>query len=332
MPESRNERARHKPKKNEPSNPGRRRLLLGAAAGAGLLATGIGLGVGIELKKSNTPDVPTLTDMLGSTWESLKNPETQEKFLQVAAEQYMSVTQSTRVTAEGLVKSTTMFNSAVEAQPVIKKIVPEFLQELTGAADFESGKVYVDMETLTKQNRKRPGNLEGEGGLALLGLLWHEWGHLDIETRTTGELLNNPDVFFHSPVSNLDERFLEYRGGEVLTHTFFGFKRFEEIWNETVALKLQMEGLKLPSVIAGENYFENGTGFFLDLVNTVGITAKQLYEMHATSDFEGFARAIGKRLPGNSPDIYKGVNLFIGIHRSNSEMIKQTGALELLPK
>lgn len=164
----------------------------------------------------------------------------------------------------------------------------------------------------------------------MLDACWHEWGHRDVQSRTDGELINNPDIFFYSPISDKNELWKEYRGQEVFTETHYGFLRLEEVVNETITVRMMIERVGLESVISAADYYRNGVDFFVKLTQKMNISLNDLYRFHSTSDFEGLAKLIGEKLPGNQPALNKGAALFLGIHRSDLSAIEQTGALEMI--
>jgi len=86
-------------------------------------------------------------------------------------------------------------------------------------------------------------------------------------------------------------------------------------------------GFRVVPVMAGYN--ENGVDLFIRFTKLY-IPLETLYQMHATSDFEGLTRLVGENLPGNLHPLVKGMLLFAGIDQSNRALIQQSGILTRL--
>lgn len=317
---------KHKPSHDEPESRSKRNFL---KAGAVLIGGGIVAGVLGKEFSSEPSFKESVTEFI---WENAKDPEKIKNFNELIAKKYIEQTKSPTVTAEQLIKQTNYFYDSDEYLKAVRAANPEyFLTENWGYTHFATGEVFIDLKR-REQEAVDAGILgEGSAGLAILGAAWHEWGHVDVEERTSGHFLNNDEFVFTSPVSGKNEVFKKYRGGEIFTDTYFGFLRFEEVWNESINVRRQL-GLGFEKIISASNYYENGVDFFPLLTRALGISLEQEYELHRTSDFEGFARLIGLRLPGNEDPINKGVELFLGIHNADSNQIKNTGALSLIRK
>lgn len=164
--------------------------------------------------------------ILSFNWEQAKGKQL-ESFTDDLANEYLRLTQTTRVAKGDLTSSgkTNYYNSRDEWIKAIKASVPDFTPTSTGwgYTEFATGKVFINLQSLKEQTavQAKSNNLipEQTAGMALLGALWHEWGHVDVSERTQGELIDNPRYFFRSPVSNKDEQFRKYRGAEVFTDT-----------------------------------------------------------------------------------------------------------------
>ena len=83
-------------------------------------------------------------------------------------------------------------------------------------------------------------------GYALLSILWHEWGHLDVKQRTEGQLINNPKYVLANEKGQ-DEQWKGYNGGKVLSDTRYDFGNFDEAWNEAITYRRMTEDLGLNS-------------------------------------------------------------------------------------
>lgn len=277
--------------------------------------------------------------ILSFKWEQANGKEL-EGFYSDLADEYLRLTKTGRVTKNDLVGAgkTNFLKSREEMVKAIRDLVPDFTPTPTqwGYADFKTGKVFIDLATLKEQTeaQARNNNLDSNktAGMALLGAVWHEWGHVDIRERMQGELINNPRYVFHSPASGKDEQFRKYRGAEVFTDTYYGFLRFEEVLNETVTIRRIIEQVGLEAAFSAADYYQNGIDFFPMFTSATGIKLDDLYQMHATSDFEGIIKLIGSKLPGDGSSFEKGIKLALGIHQSNPQLIQQSGVYGFVPR
>lgn len=264
-------------------------------------------------------------------WLDAEKNSALESFTQLTAEEYLRLTQSPRFSKQKLIdsKQTQFFKDRRSYLAAVRQMFPGYNSDSQwGYTHFATGLVFIDLETLRSQSSAQG----GEAGLALLDALWHEWGHLDIEERGQGKFINNPADYFYSPVSGKKEVFLRYRGGEIFTATYYGFLRFEEVWNETITVRRMLEQVGLAEVISAADYYQSGVNFFPQLTMATGISLDNLYNLHVTSDFEGLAQRIGDKLSGTGSSLEKGVNLFLGIHQRDEKIIAQSGALKLINK
>ncbi len=280
--------------------------------------------------------------VLAFSWDQVKNWENPDNDLELAklsadfADYYLRLSKTSRVSSNDLkTKEHLKFgrnrNDFVRS---VRTVEPNFQPTLNqwGYAHFATKTVFIDLGNLKEQSIQQT----PKAGLAILDALWHEWGHLDVIERTTGELINRPDLsFIRSPASQQDEPYKRYRGGAVYTNTYYGFLRFEEVLNETIIVRRMIEQVGLAEIISARDYYQNGVDFFPALTSKAGISLETLYQAHATSDLEGLAKLIGEKLPNdNYPDntspLLKGKVLFVVIHDGNSAVISQTGALKLI--
>lgn len=270
--------------------------------------------------------------VLSFTWRDIENNGKLRSFVESLADSYLQVTQTPRLTREDLIgeNRTTFYKSEDAFIQGVRVVEPNYQSTEThwGYTHYLSKRVFIDLESLKKQALTQ----NAEAGLALIDALWHEWGHLDLADRTSGELLNNPQAYFYSPVSSRNELLRRYRGGAVYTDTYYGFLRFEEVWNETITVRRMVEQVGLDQVVSARDYYQNGVDFFPRFTSSVNIPLDTLYQMHAASDFEGFSRLVGQNLPGSEPTMTKGVRLFSGIHQSDPSLIRQTGVFERIPR
>lgn len=274
------------------------------------------------------------------TWEQAASRAELEKFIETLADEYLELTKTNRVKKEDLISKAKLnfYPNREEFIRAIREIAPEFSPTLQqfGFTHYESKRIFIDLGML-KQSSMEQGKLGGIGpektaGLALLDALWHEWGHLDVTERTHGNFINNPELYFYSPKTNRNEQFKRYRGAAVFTDTYFGFLRFEEVLNETITVRRMIQQVGLEEIISAGDYYQNGIDFFPLFTSAVGISLDTLYQMHATSDFEGLTILIGQHLPGDGDAFEKGSKLLVGIHRSDPLRIQQTGVFNLIPQ
>lgn len=272
--------------------------------------------------------------VLSFKWEQAKGKGL-ESFTADLADEYLKLTGTSRLTKADLIGpgTTNYFPNRQDMVKAIREIDPNYeiaRGTVWGYTDFKTRKVFIDLGTLKEQttaaakaSKLDPSNI---AGMALLDALWHEWGHKDITEKKEGQLLNNPDFYFLSPKSGQNEQFRRYRGAEVFTDTYYGLLRFEEVLNETITLRRMEEQTGIRTYLATPgDYFPDGVSFFPMFTIVAKIPLETLYQMHATSDFEGLAKLIGSHLPGQEDPLQKGVRLVIGIHQSNSQLIEQTG-------
>lgn len=273
------------------------------------------------------------------TWEQAANPEQLEKFTKMLADEYLRLTGTNRLKKDDLIGlgKTNFFNNTAAYFNAIKSVEPDFKpgDSHWGYTFYANNQSFIDLSSLKKQTMEQtPKGLNPNqmAGRTLLEALWHEWGHKDVTEKTTGQFINNPQAQFYSPNSNKNEVFRKYRGGVVYTDTYYGYLRFDEVWNDTINARRMIEQVGLDFVVLAGDYNKNGTDFFPLFTSAVGVPLDLMYKMHAESDFEGFETLVGEKLPGNESATLKGARLFTGIHQSNRQMIEQSGALGLLPK
>lgn len=312
------------------STPGKISLIKDVA-----LVSGLGLNVaglfGKEQEEKSFKD-----KVLKFGWKNTENPSALQNFTNLAAEEYVKLTKTPRLTKPELTAQTIFCRSNDEFTRTVKTINPEFFLagNQWGYADFSSHQLVIDLDGLKKQTiiqaQSQKIDPELTAGKALLDGLWHEWGHLDVTERHEGKNLNNPDIYFLSPVSLKNEQWRKYRGGAVYTDTYYGYVRFEEVLLETITIRRITEQLGLAEPFSTGNYYQNGVDLFWNFTRETGISPETLYQAHATSDFEELAEIIGRNLPGNESPEIKGIRLFTGIHQANSNMIDQTGIRSVL--
>lgn len=276
--------------------------------------------------------------ILSFKWEQAKG-KLLESFIEDLADEYLRLTGTTGLTKADLTGPgrTNFFQNRQDMIKAIREVNSDYQlprETVWGHADFKTGKVFIDLGTLKEQTTVAaktigvdPANM---AGVALLDATWHEWGHKDVTESRSGQMLNNPDFYFFSPNSGQNEQFRRYRGAEVFTDTYFGFLRFEEVLIETITLRRMEEQVGVTHLVTPGDYFPDGTSFFPMFTMVTNIPLDTLYQMHATSDFEGIAKLIGSHLPGQEDPLKKGIRLMLGIHQSNSQMIQDTRVHEVI--
>lgn len=261
--------------------------------------------------------------VLSFTWNDVNNPEKLRLFVESLAEGYLQYTQTPRLTKEDLVSEgkVTLFKKEDDFLSLVSKRDSKYAaRNQRGFADYKNKEIFLNLEALRK-------NLDGvfaeesSAGLILINALWHEWGHLDIQPRKEGEFINNPNFQLVPFAGARPELIMEYHGGIMSSQSYSDYQRFEEVWLETVTVKLMREALGRKEVVTSGEYYTSGVDVLLPLLEDVSF--KTVHNMHATSDFEGFARLVGEKLPGDNKPIFKGERFFIALHKKDHEMIKK---------
>ncbi len=258
------------------------------------------------------------------TWKDADNPEKLKAFLESLVDGYLLYTNSTHLTKPDLVEKTNFIKNEKEFINVVKEIDPKYaIEHERGFADYENKRAFLNLEAL-----KRDG--PDSAGLEIIGTLWHEWLHLDLQPRTQGQYINNPRVLLRPSTNMPGEIIRKYYGGKMLSENYNDYDRFEEVWVETLAVKLQRDLLGLSEIDSSRDYYNNGVDILLPLTDSIPF--QEMYNMHATSDFEGFATRIGEKLPGNQPPFNRGEQLFIALHKADPDLIRQTGVLNQIQR
>lgn len=264
------------------------------------------------------------------SWEELKDPERLSAISNEFAEEYLKLTKSTRITKEDLIGEGKLnfYENSMSFIDGVREEAESFSPRETqwGFTHYESRRVFINMGSLIQQAQESG----ADAGSTLLNALWHEWGHLDITERTTGELIDNPT----NPNARINtatgsqELFRSYRGAQVNSDTDFAFARFEEVLDESITLARMAEQVGLSSMFSAGDYYQNGVDFFPRFLSSAGIDLDSIYKMHAESDFEGLATLAGTNLPGDQDPMIKGMRLFNGISLSDPNLIQQTGVFD----
>lgn len=311
-------------KEQEAAKQSRRTLLKRLAAAAGVVGVG---GTAIAVARSVEPqrEKSLKEKVLSFTWKDAENKDKLHALTESLADGYLQLTQTNRLTKQDLThKENIIFHrSEEEFLTAIRNIDAKYaVKRQRGYADYKNKRIYVSLEELRRSSNN--------AGLLLVDLLWHEWGHLDIQRRTTGEYINNPQALLVPFPGAKPEVVKGYHGGVMYSESHEDFQRFEETWIEAVTIKMMREGLGLQDIEASKDYYENGADILLAL--TKSLSYKSFYEMHATSNFEGFAKFVGEQLPGEGTPFTKGERLFIATHKNDQVAMRQTGVFERIPR
>lgn len=294
-----------------------------------VLSGGLTALVGQEL----TRDKSLKEKIEGFTWNDAREPEKLRIFADQLAEAYVNLTKTTRVDKVGLTQKGKLnfYPTRQDFVAGVRQVNPDYtpFQDEFGHTNYNSGRVDIDLGSLEDQSI-RAGNTPGT---ALVGVLWHEWGHVDVTSSTDGELINNaanPGARINT--NHGPELIQAYRGGEMLSATGRALHRFEEVWNETNTIRRIAEEVGFRELAAARNYYENGVDFFFDFTRSVGIPLETSYQMHANSQLDEFAILVGSNLPGDIDPFIKGMNLFDGISQNNRGLIEETGVFSRIPR
>lgn len=302
--------------------------LVSSSVGLGLKAGGL---LGKEGEEANFKD-----KVLKFGWKNAEDSSKLQNFVDAAAEEYINLTKTPRLTKSELTSQTIFCRSDDEYLKTVRAIEPSYFPppNYWGYTDYKTHKLVIDLASLKAQvieaSQSQKIDPELTAGKALITSLWHEWGHLDVTERNEGKNLNNPDIYFRSPVSMKNGLWKKYRGGTVYTDTYYGYVRFDEVLNETINVRRMTEQLGLDKTVSTGNYYQNGVDIFWDFTRKTGISLDTLYQAHATSDFEGLAKIVGDNLPGNEDPNVKGLRLFTALHQANPDLINQTGIRSVL--
>lgn len=285
------------------------------------------------IKKEASETESFRNKVLKFTWEQAKNPEQLKKFQQELADEYIRLTNTTRVKREELIGPNVIFfsdrNSYIQA---VRTASPTYqpTQSQWGYTHYESKKVFIDLSLLENQTK----NQGGSAGIALLDSLWHEWGHLDVTSSTQGELIDNPSYFITTP----DQRYQSIRGAEVKTLSRNGFARFNEVLLETIIVRRMIEQVGLNAVFSSGDYYLNGVDFLAKYTQIAGISIDELYSLYATSNLAELWKRLGSKLPDFTiqnqkitDPLLKGNLLASGINE-NPQLTQATGVFNLIPQ
>ncbi|GEM_PF-3151801 len=317
----------------KPDDPSRRKFLklaLGTAAA-------VGLGV-VAPSLFKEPETKTFKEKVSTfNLDMAEDPEKLRAFTEVLADVYLELTPSTRITKADLVgpDKTNFYKARKDFVQAVKNVSPkrDTQEEHWGYAHYPTKQVFIDLSYIRRNLRIDP-SLKNRTGLLLANTLFHEWGHLDLEERTEVGFINNPRMSIELSDGQIIE-FKRYHGGSVVqdgTDVNPLFWRFDEVWNETLAVRRVYEAVGRDNTVDLEYapiYYPNGLDVFFPF--TFDIPLRTLYEMHATSDFEGFAELIGRKLPRDQTELMRGMNLILAIDSADSAIIQETGILSVIP-
>lgn len=332
------EREAKKGAENKPSNPGRREFLKKLGIGLGIL--GVAGAGGLKLLDNEREKSKAFKErVLEFNWNNIHSQEELRPFLESGVREYLKVTNSTNLTEAQLLEPgrITFYKTTKEFEEAVKKIKPNYKGDNTAYSDFDNNKLFFDIQRLKSEAQKLPNS----DGINLARLLFHELGHFDVKLNTSGEQINNPNYYFTNPRTGVNEKYKLYRGFQVYTDSsYFGFEQLEEVVLDTLAHRLLVEKVGLPEApvsfhTRNSKYYRSGVDLFLPF-SLQHIPLNTLYNLHATSDFDGLTKLIGSLLPGPRTDekndrvIYNARELFIGIQEENPQRIAATGVHRIL--
>lgn len=283
----------------------------------------VATGMAIPFVKEAGREKTLKEKVLAFTWKDAEDKEKLQKFVETLALEYLKLTKTPRLQKDDLVGQgrTNFYQNRSAFADAVRTVQSDFnaTQNQWGYTHYSTGKVFIDFESLKKQAIAQG----AEAGQAFLDALWHEWGHLDVEPRKEGKYINNPKALLLAPSPNLPNEIIRsYRGGEMKSDNYTDYQRFDEVWNETITIRRMIEQVGLDAVVGAGDYNENGIDFFPKFTFSANISLDALYEMHAASDFEGFANIVGEKLPGADDPFLKGERLFNAINKNDPGLIK----------
>ncbi len=306
----------------------RRSFLKTLLIGGGAVALG-GLGISRLLEGSSFKSLPeqVRTFNHGSSSESER-----EALIRNVVTQYIAITGSTRINVEDMVKNRILFfNSYEEYGKAISRDCGGDSNKSAWTC-FDSGKVYFNKTRLWENTRNRP-DLQG---LFLAALTVHEIGHVDLTPRASS-LKDDPRYYFDFRDGSGRQSYDTYYGVQVYTkQRGFGFNNTEEVVVDTIQAWMLTEKLVpiasqalLTEAVRSSVYYQNGVEILLPYVRKL-MPFQQFYNLHATSDFEGMAEALGRNLPGSNSAFERGRELMVGFQANDRARIERTGIFSLI--
>ena len=268
--------------------------------------------------------------ILDFSLSDLSNPERTARFIREAANLYVQLSGSARFDPTDLASPNHLMlvsdRNAFVAE--VKKLQPEANPPEGASAytHFPSRKILFDLGTFHNIRRDMNDNV----GQAMLHVFFHEYTHIDLDERTEGAFLNNPNVPL-TPQEGESPIWLAYQGGSIRFSdgTEF-FRRFEEVFVDTIVYRRLSEQIGLSPTLS--MYHTVGLDFFLPLTKEVGLSIDDLYKLHSTSDLEGLASKIGSQLQGPASAHLKGLGLFLGIDFEDTDIVIRSGVFHSFPQ
>ncbi len=251
---------------------------------------------------------PVKQRILAFSLEDFQNKERRDEFISELADTYVKLSGSERLTSEQMTSPDHLILAPTHDDFVADYEARNPEQELpsyaitTAFTDTPNRRVTLNMEilqTMIEQRGDHP-------GIALASTLFHEWGHAETTDRTEGELLENPDNAYAGTFNGQQILWKTYRGASVRSGNLHMLGRFNEVVTESITTMRMRDQLGLEPIPS--SYNEGGTDLFLPLIDKLGISLNELYELYSTSDLEGLATLIGKALPGEQSDLMKGLD------------------------
>ena len=276
-----------------------RRGFLGLAfGGAAAMVANRAIGVDNDQNKEREVQFSRLIELIRVlNSDELKDIESANflEFVHEAEAAYYAVT-DVRLESN-LSQSTSYFITAAEFESSIRQIEPTYVpkQKHFGYRHNETQQVFINLESLIAEasmDTVYPARV-------LLQVLFHEWSHQSVRERTTGTFVNNDKYTIKNNGDDEKREVIErYAGGEIITENLNALQMFDEAWTDLIAQKAVVDSLssdaELLTAVPDATRYAKKRQWLSRVVQQTGLSTKQLASMHATSDFEGFARRLGQ--------------------------------------
>lgn len=312
------EREERKKADNQVPNLSRRNFLKKLGIGLGILSVA-GAG-GLKILDNEREKSKSFKDrVLEFNWKNIHSSEDLKPFLESGIKEYLKVTNSPNLTEAQLLEpgKISFYQTTKEFEAAIRKLKPNYQGGDTAYSDYDNQKLYFDIESLKREARSLPNS----DGVNLARLMFHEFGHFDVQIRTEGDQIGKvEEYYFTNPHTKKREAYKVYRGVQVFTaSSYYGFDQVEEVILDTLADRLLIERVGIPDVAVSfytkdSKYYKKGVDVFLPFTRE-NISLEDLYHLHAISDFDGMVDLVGSKLSGpeNFTTRQRGRELFIGV-------------------
>lgn len=255
--------------------------------------------------------------------EDVENEAKLRDFVNTLAQYYIEATESKTASVASLTDPQKLVLTYDRDIYLIAAKEDPYAEKTYARFDPNTKVISMDLSMFIENRRRKGDNV----GIYLARVLFEEWTHQSAIENRQGALLNNPD----NPYCKLPDGIHVwewYQGGIARYEDKQSLWGFEEIWVDTLMRRLFFE--KFDIEIPESAYYFYGTYFFEPLTTYLGISVSQLFNLHASSDLEGFAILIGSKLPGDENALDKGMRLFHAIGTQDENALYATGVLTLL--